>query len=123
MPRPSLQLPFALIFLASPVPALAQNPWAEVELPSSGRTQSIGSYAAGCVAGAVDLPLVGEGYQAMRPSRNRSWGHPRLVAYVQQLGRAAKQRACQHERVTQAHDARAVGEVRGPLVRRQFAAP
>jgi penicillin-insensitive murein endopeptidase len=92
MPHPSLQLPFALILLVSTVPALAQNPWAEVELPSSGRTQSIGSYAAGCVAGAVDLPLVGDGYQAMRPSRNRSWGHPRLVAYVQQMGRAAKAR-------------------------------
>jgi penicillin-insensitive murein endopeptidase len=61
-----------------------------VDLPSSGRSQSIGGYAAGCVSGAVDLPLVGDGYQAMRPSRNRTWGHPRLVAYVRELGRTAK---------------------------------
>ncbi len=73
-------------------PAAAQNPWADVELPSSGRTQSIGGYAAGCVAGAVELPLVGESYQAMRQSRNRTWGHPRLVAYVQDLARAAQAR-------------------------------
>ncbi|MCU0766244.1 MAG: penicillin-insensitive murein endopeptidase, partial [Gammaproteobacteria bacterium] len=78
-----------LLGLAAP-PAVGQNPWAEVDLPSSGRSQSIGGYAAGCVSGAVDLPLVGEGYQAMRPSRNRTWGHPRLVAYVRELGRTAK---------------------------------
>lgn len=89
--RPSSSLLAIVLGLAAP-PALAQNPWAEVDLPSAGRTQSIGGYAAGCVAGAVDLPLVGEGYQAMRPGRNRTWGHPRLVAYVEGLGRAARAR-------------------------------
>lgn len=89
MPRHCLRLFAATVLGTLALPAAAQNPWAEVDLPSSGRTQSIGGYAAGCIAGAVELPLVGEGYQAMRPSRNRTWGHPRLVAYVQDLARAA----------------------------------
>ncbi len=92
MPRLRIRLAAAVMLGALGLPAAAQNPWAEVDLPSSGRTQSIGGYAAGCVAGAIDLPLTGEGYQAMRPSRNRTWGHPRLVAYVQDLARAAQAR-------------------------------
>jgi penicillin-insensitive murein endopeptidase len=38
------------------------------------------------------LPLVGEGYQVMRPSRNRHYGHPRLIAFVQQIGREVQKR-------------------------------
>ena len=30
----------------------------------------------GCIAGAVPLPADGPGWQVMRPSRNRAWGHP-----------------------------------------------
>src|SRR5690606_3439900 len=29
------------------------------------------------------------GYQVIRLSRNRNWGHPDLVAFIQRLGRAA----------------------------------
>ncbi len=59
----------------------------------SGQTPSAyGSYAKGCLAGGVALPETGPTWQAMRLSRNRNWGHPELVDYVQDLSReAAKQ--------------------------------
>ena len=73
-------------------PAFAQNPWGEVRAPSAGGPEAIGGYAAGCVAGAAALPLRGEGFQVMRSSRNRYYGHPALIAFVERLaGRAERQ--------------------------------
>ena len=69
------------------VPAWAGNAWSRVGYPLAGPPQVIGSYAAGCITGAVALPLMGEGYQVMRPSRNRYYGHPLLVRLVERLGR------------------------------------
>lgn len=77
----------AAILIAAP--AWAQNPWGEVEAPSAGKAESIGGYAAGCVAGAVALPLTGEGFQVMRSSRNRYYGHPALVAFIERLAERA----------------------------------
>jgi len=52
-----------------------------------------GSYAKGCVAGAVQLPETGATWQAMRLSRNRNWGHPETIDFIEKLSRfAAKQR-------------------------------
>lgn len=48
-----------------------------------------GSYARGCQAGAAELPETGPTWQAMRLSRNRNWGQPELVDYVQDLSRFA----------------------------------
>lgn len=48
-----------------------------------------GSYAKGCVAGAVQLPETGPTWQAMRLSRNRNWAHPETVDFVQDLSRVA----------------------------------
>lgn len=86
VPRASL---LAAVLIAAP--AWAQNPWGAVRAPSAGEAEAIGGYAAGCVAGAVALPLDGEGFQVMRPSRNRYYGHPALVAFVERLaGRAGR---------------------------------
>jgi penicillin-insensitive murein DD-endopeptidase len=49
--------------------------------------RAIGSYAKGCVAGATALPIDGETWQVMRLSRNRNWGHPRLIALLERLAR------------------------------------
>lgn len=51
-----------------------------------------GSYAKGCVAGAVQLPETGPTWQAMRLSRNRNWGHPQTIDFIGDLSAfAAKQ--------------------------------
>jgi penicillin-insensitive murein DD-endopeptidase len=55
------------------------------ERPAPLAAESIGSYARGCVAGAEMLPIDGASWQVMRLSRNRNWGHPRLVSYLQRL--------------------------------------
>ena len=50
--------------------------------------QSIGGYSNGCISGAVALPLSAPGFQVMRISRNRYYGHPSLIQFIQQLGQA-----------------------------------
>ena len=55
--------------------------------PASLQPLSIGGYAKGCVAGAAGLPIDGETWQVMRLSRNRNWGHPRLVDFLERLSR------------------------------------
>ncbi|MGO4706010.1 penicillin-insensitive murein endopeptidase [Microvirga sp. 2MCAF38] len=53
--------------------------------PATLSPNSIGGYAHGCVAGATALPIDGATWQVMRLSRNRNWGHPRLVAFLTRL--------------------------------------
>ena len=48
-----------------------------------------GSYAKGCMSGGVQLPETGPTWQAMRLSRNRNWGHPQTIDYIQKLSRKA----------------------------------
>lgn len=57
--------------------------------PSAQPPAPIGSYARGCAAGLVALPETGPTWQAMRLSRNRNWGHPEMIAFVQDLSREA----------------------------------
>src|SRR6516165_1752962 len=53
--------------------------------PTAGPANSIGAYNAGCVAGAVPMPMTGNTWQVMRLSRNRNWGYPDMVALVKRL--------------------------------------
>ena len=57
--------------------------------PSPHAPQAIGAYANGCAAGLVQLPETGPTWQAMRLSRNRNWGHPDAIAFVDRLSRFA----------------------------------
>ncbi len=57
--------------------------------PLRGPARSIGSYATGCLAGAVALPFSGPSWQVMRPSRDRYWGNPRLIRFIERLGKNA----------------------------------
>src|SRR5437763_17104036 len=53
--------------------------------PAPGAAHAIGDYTKGCVAGAVQLPPDGPTWEVMRPSRNRAWGHPVLIGFLQRL--------------------------------------
>ena len=57
-------------------------------LPLAAR--SIGFYSQGCLAGAVALPVNGATWQVMRLSRNRNWGHPKLIDFLERLAGKAK---------------------------------
>jgi penicillin-insensitive murein endopeptidase len=63
----------------------AQRVFGLEKTPAPGRPEAIGSYERGCLEGAVELPADGPNWQVMRPSRDRAWGHPALVAFIEQL--------------------------------------
>ena len=69
--------------------AHAGNGWSEVGYPLSGQPEVIGSFTSGCLVGARTLSLVGEGYQVMRASRNRYYGHPVLIQFLERLSQQA----------------------------------
>jgi penicillin-insensitive murein endopeptidase len=50
--------------------------------------QVIGAYAKGCLAGGMELSAAGPTWQVMRPSRNRAWGHPELIEFLQEFAKA-----------------------------------
>lgn len=57
---------------------------------ASAQTPAIhGGYSRGCLAGGAELPETGPTWQAMRLDRNRNWGHPELIAYVERMSRFA----------------------------------
>ncbi|MBV0913413.1 penicillin-insensitive murein endopeptidase [Anianabacter salinae] len=71
--------------------AIAKQLFGRVPLASNQRSESFGGYAKGCLAGGARLPETGPTWQAMRLSRNRNWGHPNLVAYLERLSQKAAQ--------------------------------
>jgi penicillin-insensitive murein endopeptidase len=76
-----------LVWSLAPSASLAFT-WSDAWEPVPGPPRAIGSYAAGCVQGAVSLPPEGPGFQTMRRDRRRFFGHPVLVRYLQELGAA-----------------------------------
>ena len=102
----------ALIAAACGAPALAQDDvpakvlFGRMAQPADLESRSIGSYARGCLAGANPLPLDGPTWQVMRLSRNRNWGMPILVAFIEKFA-------------TDAHESRRLA---GPPGRRHVAA-
>jgi penicillin-insensitive murein endopeptidase len=63
----------------------AKELFARQSKPVSLAARAIGNYASGCLAGAVALPINGETWQVMRLSRNRNWGHPTLIRFLERL--------------------------------------
>ena len=59
--------------------------FSEKRLPSLGRAMAIGYYPRGCLQGGVELPVTGPTWQVMRVSRNRNWGHPDLVRFLERF--------------------------------------
>src|SRR6266567_3115155 len=57
--------------------------------PAPLQARTIGFYSKGCLAGAVALPINGPTWQVMRLSRNRNWGHPNLVQFLERLAAQA----------------------------------
>ena len=67
----------------------AQRLFGLAATPAPGLARAIGSYTRGCLGGAAELPADGPEWQVMRPSRNRAWGHPMLIAFLERLAAAA----------------------------------
>ena len=88
-----MRLVFLIGLLVMPLSALAQTPAKRLfeakRGPSAQAPAPLGSYSRGCLAGGVELPETGPTWQAMRLSRNRNWGHPALLRFVERLSQAA----------------------------------
>ena len=84
---------------ATPLPPLA-NPndpsiparelFARKTKPLGAPASAIGGYGDGCLAGGEALPITGPAWQVMRLSRNRNWGHPKLVSFLERFAEKAK---------------------------------
>jgi penicillin-insensitive murein endopeptidase len=75
---------------AQPKSTPANELFGSVTIPAALASRSIGFYTRGCLAGGVALPMTGENWQVMRPSRNRNWGNPRLIDYVERFAGDAR---------------------------------
>ena len=53
--------------------------------PANLQARAIGFYSRGCLAGGAALPIDGKTWQVMRLSRNRNWGHPALISFLERL--------------------------------------
>jgi penicillin-insensitive murein endopeptidase len=53
--------------------------------PTKEDSHVLGFYSAGCLAGGEALPINGPSWQVMRLSRNRNWGHPVLIRFLESL--------------------------------------
>jgi penicillin-insensitive murein endopeptidase len=63
----------------------AKQLFSGVQLPTLGKAMAIGYYPRGCLQGGVPLPVTGPTWQVMRVSRNRMWGHPSLVKFLEKF--------------------------------------
>ncbi len=68
----------------------AKKLFGNVKTPTKQASNSYGGYTRGCLAGGREMPIDGDSWQAMRLSRQRNWGHERLVRYLKQLATEAK---------------------------------
>lgn len=80
---------FSTVFLSQPSIAAPQD-WQQIKRPIPGEATPIGSYSNGCIIGAQALPAKGDGYQVIRLNRNRYYGHPDMISYLQRLGKKVK---------------------------------
>ena len=71
--------------LAHLPPDAAQRVFGNKATPATGPPEAIGAYERGCLEGAVALPADGPNWQVMRPSRNRAWGQPALIALLERV--------------------------------------
>ncbi|MGI6244441.1 MAG: penicillin-insensitive murein endopeptidase [Pseudochelatococcus sp.] len=67
----------------------ARRLFGQAGTPSPAPAQVYGFYSKGCVAGAVELAADGPTWQVMRPSRNRAFGHPALIGFIERIAAGA----------------------------------
>ena len=63
--------------------------WLAFGVGAAAQPRIVGGPGAGCIAGAIELPPDGPGYQTIRASRSWFWGHPDTIAALQLLGARA----------------------------------
>ncbi|OYY82945.1 MAG: penicillin-insensitive murein endopeptidase, partial [Rhizobiales bacterium 35-66-30] len=95
---------FVVAALVAPKPVRAQSlaPGGAAAIPArelfgaaSGpaplAARAVGFYSKGCLAGGAALPVTGATWQVMRLSRNRNWGHPDLIDFLERFAAVVPQ--------------------------------
>ena len=67
----------------------AKQVFGRILTPTEAQTRSIGFYSRGCIAGAQPLPLDGDTWRVMRISRNRYWGNPVTIDFLERFSKKA----------------------------------
>ena len=70
---------------------LARTLFGKAETASALAPRALGWYSKGCLSGGVHLADTGPDWQTMRLSRNRAWGHPKLIKLLKRLASESKQ--------------------------------
>lgn len=83
----ALAITLLSLSLAAPVSAeaLARQLFGAKSAPTRQEPTPIGFYSRGCAAGLQALPESGPTWQAMRLSRNRTYGQPEMLAFLKDL--------------------------------------
>src|SRR5215469_10114988 len=74
----------------APKSPIARDLFGAATAPAPLAARAIGSYAKGCLAGGVSLPINGPDWQVMRLSRNRNWGTPELLDFLEKFASDAR---------------------------------
>src|SRR5262245_18503416 len=74
----------------APKSPIARDMFGAATVPAPLAARAIGSYAKGCLAGGVSLPINGPDWQVMRLSRNRNCGTPQLPDFLDRLSSDAR---------------------------------
>lgn len=70
----------------------AKKIFGAAKAPANLAARAIGGYAKGCLAGGAPLAIDGPDWQAMRLSRNRNWGHPKLIALLERFAKEMREK-------------------------------
>jgi penicillin-insensitive murein endopeptidase len=74
--------------IANPNPATpAKQLFGRETVPADLPSRTIGFYSRGCLSGGIALPVDGPDWQVMRLSRNRYWGNPVLIAFLERFAK------------------------------------
>lgn len=74
--------------IAHPNPATpAKQLFGRETAPADLASRTIGFYSRGCLSGGIALPVSGPDWQVMRLSRNRYWGNPVLIAFLERFAK------------------------------------
>jgi penicillin-insensitive murein endopeptidase len=81
---------FSLGLLVTGTASAAETRWSRVDSVASGRAETIGGPSNGCLRGAQALAPSGDGFVSIRRHRNRYYGHPETIAFVQEVAETVR---------------------------------
>jgi penicillin-insensitive murein endopeptidase len=79
-----------LLISCSSMAQSQSDAWGKFKTPHPGPSEVIGGYSKGCLIGAESMTPTGPGYQVMRTSRARFYGHPKLVDFIKRISKKIK---------------------------------